>query len=48
MYRNEKQVGRAICDSGVGREDLFVTTKLAPGNAGREQRTIEASLRALV
>ena len=47
MYRNEKQVGRAIRDSGIGREDLFVTTKLAPGNAGREQRTIEESLRAL-
>jgi 2,5-diketo-D-gluconate reductase A len=47
MYRNETQVGRAICDSGIGREDLFITTKLAPGNAGQEQRTIEASLRAL-
>jgi 2,5-diketo-D-gluconate reductase A len=47
MYRNEKHVGRAISESGIGREDLFVTTKLAPGNAGREQRTIEASLRAL-
>jgi 2,5-diketo-D-gluconate reductase A len=27
-YRNEKGVGRAIAESGVPREDLFVTTKL--------------------
>jgi diketogulonate reductase-like aldo/keto reductase len=47
MYRNEKQVGQAISDSGIARDELFVTTKLPPGNAGRERRTIEASLRAL-
>src|SRR5262249_56798841 len=41
------QAGRAISESGIRREDLFVTTKLAPGNAGQEQSTIEASLRAL-
>jgi 2,5-diketo-D-gluconate reductase A len=27
-YRNEKGVGAAIADSGLAREDLFVTTKL--------------------
>jgi len=47
MYRNEEQVGRAIADSGVDRADVFVTTKLPPGNAGRARATIEESLKAL-
>jgi 2,5-diketo-D-gluconate reductase A len=47
MYRNEGDIGRAIQESGVAREDLFITTKLAPDDAGRERRTLEASLRAL-
>ncbi len=47
MYRNERDVGRAVRDSGVPREELFITTKLAPHDAGRERRTLEASLRAL-
>jgi 2,5-diketo-D-gluconate reductase A len=28
MYRNEEGVGQAIADSGLPREDLFITTKL--------------------
>lgn len=28
IYRNEESVGRAIADSGVPREEIFVTTKL--------------------
>ena len=47
MYRNEREVGRALRDSGLSREAMFVTTKLHPGDAGRERRTLEASLRAL-
>ncbi len=47
MYRNEDQVGRAIADSGLDRADLFVTTKLPPGNAGRVQSTMAESLKAL-
>jgi 2,5-diketo-D-gluconate reductase A len=47
MYRNEREVGRAIRDSGVPREEVFVTTKLPPGAAGRERRTLDDSLRAL-
>jgi hypothetical protein len=47
MYRNEEQVGRAIADSGVDRAELFVTTKLPPGNAGRARTTISESLKAL-
>jgi diketogulonate reductase-like aldo/keto reductase len=47
MYRNEDQVGRAVADSGLPRDAVFITTKLPSGNAGRERATIEASLRAL-
>jgi aryl-alcohol dehydrogenase-like predicted oxidoreductase len=47
MYRNEREVGRAVRDSGVPREQVFLTTKLPPGAAGRERRTLVNSLRAL-
>jgi 2,5-diketo-D-gluconate reductase A len=47
MYRNEREVGRAVRDSGVPRERVFLTTKLPPGDAGRERRTLDNSLRAL-
>jgi 2,5-diketo-D-gluconate reductase A len=47
MYDNERQVGRAVRDSGVPREEVFITTKLPPGEVGRERRTLEASLREL-
>jgi 2,5-diketo-D-gluconate reductase A len=47
MYRNEDQVGQAIADSGLDRAEVFVTTKLAPGNAGRVRATIAESLKAL-
>ncbi len=33
-YRNEDQVGKAIKDSGIPREDIFVTTKLANSDQG--------------
>jgi 2,5-diketo-D-gluconate reductase A len=47
IYRNEPEVGRAVHDSGVSRHDVFITTKLPPRDAGRERRTLGASLRAL-
>lgn len=47
MYRNEAEVGQALRDSGVPREEVFVTTKLPPERAGREQETIAASLKQL-
>jgi diketogulonate reductase-like aldo/keto reductase len=46
-YANEDKVGAAVRDSGIGREDVFITTKCPPGNAGREAQTLDASLRAL-
>src|SRR5215475_659804 len=47
MYRNEVDVGRAIKDSRVPREELFVTTKLPPELRNRVRATIEESLRLL-
>jgi 2,5-diketo-D-gluconate reductase A len=46
-YGNEEQVGRAVAESGVPREEIFVTTKLPPSRAGRERATLEDSLDAL-
>jgi 2,5-diketo-D-gluconate reductase A len=47
MYGNEAEVGRALRDSGVPRDEVFVTTKLPPERAGRERATLDASLRSL-
>src|SRR4051794_34088586 len=46
-YGNEAEVGRAVRDSGVDRDDLFITTKLPPERVGRERETLDGSLRAL-
>lgn len=49
IYRNETGVGRAIADSGVHREEIFVTTKLWNSDQGYEAtlRALEASLERL-
>lgn len=47
MYENEAEVGRALRDSGLPREDVFLTTKLPAERAGLERATLDASLRAL-
>ncbi len=44
MYRNEAEVGRAVRDSGVPREEVFITTKLPPEYAGAERRCLTQSL----
>ncbi len=36
MYGNEREVGEAIRASGIPREEIFVTTKLASGDHGYE------------
>src|SRR3954466_11162013 len=46
MYRNEAEVGRALRDSGVPRDEVFVTTKL-PGGSAEPDKTLAASLAAL-
>jgi diketogulonate reductase-like aldo/keto reductase len=44
VYGNEREVGRALADSGLGRDDVFLTSKLPPNRAGREQDTLRESL----
>jgi 2,5-diketo-D-gluconate reductase A len=48
-YENEEAVGRAITNSGIPREDLFVTTKLWIQDAGehRAKPAFERSLQRL-
>lgn len=48
-YGNEETVGKAIADSGVAREDLFVTTKLWNADHGYEEAkaALELSLKKL-
>jgi 2,5-diketo-D-gluconate reductase B len=48
-YGNEAQVGRGIADSGVAREDIFLTTKVPPDHAAPDafRASAEASLRDL-
>ncbi len=48
-YQNEEAVGRGIKQSGVARENLFITTKLWIQSHGYEgtQRAFENSLRRL-
>jgi diketogulonate reductase-like aldo/keto reductase len=47
MYRNEHEVGRALRDSGVPRDEVFVTTKYNPRSGGRELEVLAESLDAL-
>ena len=46
-YGNEDRVGAAVKNSGLRRENVFITTKCPPGNVGREAQTLDASLKAL-
>jgi len=48
-YRNEGSVGKAIKDSGIKREDIFITTKLWNENQrqGTQYQAFEESLRQL-
>lgn len=47
FYGNEEQVGRAIRDSGVPREALFVTTKLWPTDFHRPEAAFDESRRRM-
>jgi 2,5-diketo-D-gluconate reductase A len=47
MYANESEVGHALRDSGLPRQDVFLTTKLRAADAGRVREILSSSLRAL-
>jgi 2,5-diketo-D-gluconate reductase A len=46
MYGNEKGVGAAVRESGIARDDIFITTKLDNGNHARDDalKAIDQSL----
>ncbi|CAE8712214.1 unnamed protein product, partial [Polarella glacialis] len=48
-YGNEREVGRALRDSGVPRQEIFLVTKLSQftGDAAAARRTFETQLRYL-
>lgn len=46
LYENEAEIGQALSESGVDRADLFLTTKISPGNLAPEnlRRSVDRSL----
>ncbi|MDH3662347.1 MAG: aldo/keto reductase [Alphaproteobacteria bacterium] len=49
MYQNEAEVGRAMVESGLAREKIFLTTKVHPDNYGERDfaPSVDRSLKAL-
>src|ERR1700761_3810200 len=47
QYGNESDLGLALHDHGIAREDVFVTTKIMSSQIGFENETITRSLRDL-
>lgn len=47
MYHNEEEVGRAIRDSNIPREDIFVITKIYPTQFDHPEEAIEEALEKL-
>jgi diketogulonate reductase-like aldo/keto reductase len=43
-YGNEESVGNAIRDSGIGRDEIYLTTKLWNSDHGNPERALERSL----
>jgi 2,5-diketo-D-gluconate reductase A len=44
VYGNEDEVGAALQRTDVDRGDIFVTTKVPPGDAGQADKTLRQSL----
>ena len=47
MYGNEEEIGRAIRDSGIPREEIFVITKIYPSQFDDPESAIEMALEKL-
>lgn len=47
MYHNEAEVGRAVRESGIPREEIFVTTKLYPNQFQDAENAIDEALEKL-
>src|ERR1700709_476741 len=46
-YANEDEIGRALHDSGIPREEVFLTTKIPSRRIGFEEETLKNSLTGL-
>jgi 2,5-diketo-D-gluconate reductase A len=46
-YGNEGDIGKALQDSGIAREDVFLTTKIPSRRVGFEEETVANSLKLL-
>ncbi len=47
MYNNEEEVGRAIRDSKIPREDIFVITKIYSTQYDNPEEAIDMALKKL-
>lgn len=47
MYDNEREVGKAVRESGIPRKEIFVTTKLYPDQYDNPEKAINDSLKRL-
>ena len=47
MYHNEKEVGEAVRNSGVPREEIFVITKLYPNQFSEPEKAIDEALKKI-
>ena len=47
IYHNEAEVGEAVRNSGIPREEIFVTTKLYPNQFDDPEKAIDESLERL-
>ena len=45
MYGNETEVGCALRDSGIARGEIFLTTKIAPGNLAATRDPVQCRSR---
>ena len=47
MYHNEEEIGRAVRDSNIPREEIFITTKLYPNQYNDPETAIDLALETL-
>ena len=47
MYSNEAEIGQAIKESGIPREDIFITTKIYPSQFDHPEEAIDQALERL-
>ena len=47
MYHNEEEIGRAVRDSNIPREEIFITTKLYPNQYDDLETAIDLALETL-